>query len=297
MGLLADTFNDTFSFWTKHFSKLILYQLFFLIFIGIAVLLIIIGVLFSFFTETATIDSSLVGEGFAPSIPFFVTLIIAEIIFIVFGSIQTAGYSLLVNYAIKNKEISTIDIFKKSLSKWYKIVAVRIGEGFPMMIFAVIAVIGLVLTMIPFYNYSIYNNTTAPFGNETVLPPDLVTATVNFLLFFLVMIPIYLIAFYFTIRLWLSTPVLMIEEKGVVDSLKRSWAMTSGKFWSSFGTLLVIGIIISILALISIAILSVFGILLFYLIFAPISAIVPTIYYLNMSRKKTPEEKISSSKK
>ncbi|MBN2535268.1 MAG: hypothetical protein JXB88_20480 [Spirochaetales bacterium] len=45
----------------------------------------------------------------------------------------------------------------------------------------------------------------------------------------------------------LSTQVLVIEKKGIIESMKRSWALTKGKKFKIFLMLLIVGIIIGIL--------------------------------------------------
>jgi len=48
------------------------------------------------------------------------------------------------------------------------------------------------------------------------------------------------------IRLAMSTPALVLEDLGVVASLRRSWALTRGRFWRTLGVLLVAGILVAI---------------------------------------------------
>jgi hypothetical protein len=48
------------------------------------------------------------------------------------------------------------------------------------------------------------------------------------------------------IRLVLATPALVLEDLGVVASLRRSWRLTPGLFWRIFGILFVSGLLISI---------------------------------------------------
>jgi hypothetical protein len=48
------------------------------------------------------------------------------------------------------------------------------------------------------------------------------------------------------IRLVLATPALVLEDLGVVASLRRSWRLTPGLFWRTFGILFVSGLLIGI---------------------------------------------------
>ena len=48
------------------------------------------------------------------------------------------------------------------------------------------------------------------------------------------------------IRLALATPALVLEDIGVVASLKRSWGLTAGRFWRTLGVLLVASILVGV---------------------------------------------------
>ena len=51
---------------------------------------------------------------------------------------------------------------------------------------------------------------------------------------------------YVGVRLALSTPSLVLEELGVLGSLRRSWGLTRGRFWRTFGVLLVSSVIVGV---------------------------------------------------
>ena len=48
------------------------------------------------------------------------------------------------------------------------------------------------------------------------------------------------------VRIAMSTPALVLEDLGVVASLRRSWALTRGRFWRTFGVLLVAGLLVGV---------------------------------------------------
>ena len=48
------------------------------------------------------------------------------------------------------------------------------------------------------------------------------------------------------VRLTMGAPALVLEDIGVAASLRRSWALTQGRFWRTFGVLLVAGILVGI---------------------------------------------------
>jgi membrane-anchored glycerophosphoryl diester phosphodiesterase (GDPDase) len=49
---------------------------------------------------------------------------------------------------------------------------------------------------------------------------------------------------YVAVRLALSTPALVLEQLGVMRSLRRSWALTRGRFWRTLGVLFVASLIV-----------------------------------------------------
>lgn len=48
------------------------------------------------------------------------------------------------------------------------------------------------------------------------------------------------------IRLALATPALVLEDTGVIASLRRSWVLTAGRFWRTLGILFVAAILVGI---------------------------------------------------
>lgn len=67
----------------------------------------------------------------------------------------------------------------------------------------------------------------------------------------IVVIPILLIVaaivtVYITIRFLFATSIVVLENTGAVASLKRSWKLTSGAFWQTFGRFLIISILTGI---------------------------------------------------
>lgn len=51
---------------------------------------------------------------------------------------------------------------------------------------------------------------------------------------------------YVGVRLALATPALVLEELGVMRSLRRSWALTAGRFWRTLGVLFVASMIVGV---------------------------------------------------
>ena len=69
-------------------------------------------------------------------------------------------------------------------------------------------------------------------------------------------------AMWLGIRLVLATPALVLEDLGVVRSLRRSWSLTSGLFWRTLGILTVSSLLIGIVQYILSLVLQLGGMLL-----------------------------------
>lgn len=63
-------------------------------------------------------------------------------------------------------------------------------------------------------------------------------------------IPAFIPAIYLAVRLYAALPVLVIEGKGIVESLKRSWSLTSGSFWYVLGHVVLFFIIITVISMV-----------------------------------------------
>ena len=312
MSLFAETFSDAFNFWSKYFLKLFLYQLFFLLFFGLSFGIILLGI----FTVRVPTDIT-------SSFSFLILLIIGIIISIIFGFAQGGGYSLIVKRAFKNEKISILEIFEESLKKVHKIIAVTIIQVLPMLI-PVLIILGAIFYFIFFQFLPLFSTfakttgsfilplagitgmATIPYDNNQITPnPQLITqlssVVMTILLLILVGIIVGFICFYFTARLWLSLPILMIENLGCIESLKKSWQMTKGKFWSIFVTILLISLVVGLMTgTINFVVNIIFslgggefatigssiGSLINYLIFTPISAILAPLYYYNVKLEK-----------
>jgi len=60
----------------------------------------------------------------------------------------------------------------------------------------------------------------------------------------------FVISFYVAIRLNPSSAVVVAEDLGAVDSIKRAWALTSGNFWHIFGGQILLGIALAIISMV-----------------------------------------------
>lgn len=82
------------------------------------------------------------------------------------------------------------------------------------------------------------------FGTAT--PTDIVAILPGiFLIGVLIIVPV----IFFSIRFCLFPAPIFIEEQGMIASLKRSWQLVKGKWWSTFGLGVVISIIVAIMGI------------------------------------------------
>ncbi|WP_127131845.1 glycerophosphoryl diester phosphodiesterase membrane domain-containing protein [Georgenia sp. SYP-B2076] len=72
-------------------------------------------------------------------------------------------------------------------------------------------------------------------------------AAVAGLVGFLLVLAALVVAAFFTVRLGIAAPALMLERTGIIPSIRRSWSLTSGNFWRIFGALALAAIIVTII--------------------------------------------------
>ncbi len=59
-----------------------------------------------------------------------------------------------------------------------------------------------------------------------------------------------IVALYFGIRLAPTSAVVVAEDLGAIDSMKRAWELTTGNFWHIFGGQILLGIAVAIIGLV-----------------------------------------------
>ncbi len=77
--------------------------------------------------------------------------------------------------------------------------------------------------------------------------PLLGTTILSIIIIILGFIALIIPGIYIMIRLALASPATVLENRSPVDSLKRSWAITAGNWWSIFWILFAIGIVVAII--------------------------------------------------
>ncbi|MCS7105929.1 MAG: glycerophosphoryl diester phosphodiesterase membrane domain-containing protein, partial [Candidatus Aenigmarchaeota archaeon] len=94
-----------------------------------------------------------------------------------------------------------------------------------------------------------------------------------------------------SLRLWLSLPIFMIEKKACMESVRESWRITKGKLWSILFVNIVLGLVVGVIqnmVLLPFALLSIpyVGEVITYIIFIPLSLILPTAYYYSIKAEE-----------
>ncbi len=59
-----------------------------------------------------------------------------------------------------------------------------------------------------------------------------------------------IVSLYFSIRLSPTSAVVVAEDLGAIDSMKRAWELTTGNFWHIFGGQILLGIAVVVIALV-----------------------------------------------
>jgi glycerophosphoryl diester phosphodiesterase len=260
MGLAVDSIKNTLTF-LKNFPKSFVYSL-------LCYLLISIG---NFLLPTAGLLI------FSLGIPGTIIILAIAIIISVTGSaLISGGFPILVKQAINKKRISLSLAFRKSLARILKVILTEIIVGvivaLPILIFSIF----WIGTLFAAGFFSLFSPVTFLQIGASVL-----------LIAIGIIISVYLFA-----RLWLALPVVMIEKKGVIDSIKTSWKITKGKVIS-----ILVTICLGILILLPLIIISVVLDLLFPLASSAwnfiqgvisstfFGALIP-IYYFSLKHRK-----------
>jgi hypothetical protein len=135
--------------------------------------------------------------------------------------LETAAFTKVVADRYQGRATSLGQAYEFATSRWLAV----IGLGLLILVLVVGAVVVLVLV--------------------AVVLAALLHA-VGALLDFLLIIAAVVFGFVAYVRVILSTPVLVLERLGPVDSLRRSWDLTRGGAWRAFGVLLLLGFMVFI---------------------------------------------------
>jgi hypothetical protein len=273
MGLVVETIKDMFNFVLKY-PKSFLFSFIINLFIFIGAMAMAGGVLISIgpALETAT-QSSLV-----PGVSSFLLMnvprlagavvfaIIGFIIILIAGLVRSGGFPILVYQAAKRHKLDLASIFQTTLRKLSKIFVANLISG-----------IIVLLPLVPAF-ILIFGSIS---GISSLNFTPFIFAIVLALVFFV-------IAAFLGIRLWLTIPILMIENRGAMDSVKASWERTEGQLVSIIGVSILYALVVGLpLAAIN-ALLNLAGVYVYSawtliegIITATLSGVLPVIYYFN----------------
>ena len=181
--------------------------------------------------------------------------------------VQIGSYPLFIKQAVKKGEVKIFETVKKVFSRGLTIFACYI-----------LVTLILLLPLLPLLIYGINFFITGSVDFNFLLVLSLV-----FIIFEVVIL----------LKLWLVFPIMMLEEKGVADSVKLSWKRSKGKLLSIFLTLVIFTIVIflpiSVVLYLSFLLnLELFNFLspIFSSLLASTGSSLPTIYYLKSKKRR-----------
>ncbi len=205
------------------------------------------------------------------TLPLLYQLLLVLLTFF-FSLLFGAAVQLIVKDALLSKTVSLLESLSFGLKKIHKI----LGLTSLLMLIA-----GIILLPIIFTIFLL----TIPYG---------------FWISSMLVIAATLVVVYISTRLAFATPILMIENLGIIESLKKSWGVSRNRFWSIVGAFTLLGLLL-VPYLITAVVFSVFqtetvsaGLLLTqFLVLIVLSMIpstllslLPATYYLKIKGKK-----------
>ncbi len=85
---------------------------------------------------------------------------------------------------------------------------------------------------------------------QSELSNSVILMGLSILLILFFAIPTVISIVYLAVRLYAALPALVIEGKGIIESLKRSWSLTAGSFWYVLGYAVLFLIVITIISMV-----------------------------------------------
>ncbi|MDI6826772.1 MAG: hypothetical protein QMD36_06380 [Candidatus Aenigmarchaeota archaeon] len=258
MPSIAESFENILDFIRLHFVQVMIYQVLFFTFYLI-VSVIFGGLFFAFFTGEHISFGSL-GN----------IMIIGVILFTMIALVQFGGYPILVKQAIQNEKIKVSTVIGETFRNFHRIIATALITGFitflPLIIITLLSIF-YVFNVIPYF----LSPENIVVGRH--LPPTehIVFLSIGFIVSGI--ITLYLLA-----RSWLSIPILMVEESGILDSLNRSWLMSSRRAMRMIFAIIVFGLIVCLLIWL-LSLIPFVGFLVSYLFLGPLIGAYPSVYY------------------
>lgn len=223
-NVLGNTFN---SFFRNFFRIIVAFLVVFIAVMFLIVVFVLVGIgpdnLISLMKSAGNPAAAepLVGSVFS-SAQFWVTMFVGYIILIIISIMFGIFIKLLAAASQTGEQPKYSQMILTSWLRTWKIFKIGLTMTVPAIIVSLIAFIPILGTI----------------GGEPD-PTQIIAFVLIFFVLFIALIPLY-------IRLCLSTTVGVLEDLGVFDSIKRSWALTKGAGWLIFAYCLVVYVFIMV---------------------------------------------------
>jgi hypothetical protein len=273
MSLAWKSFTDALKFIVKYPNSLL-----FTLILNLIVLLPVYFLLYLLFSTPTILLTSIYS--------FVGIVIVLVILSILINLILLGSFPLIVFNSLKKGNFSFIEVVKKSFGRildiFFALIIISIIVLLP-----VVIPISLTFAFTFAYNKQfslLYNEPTSLLTSLSISTPSLI------LLLFFVSLGI-IVGVYLYSRLWLTYPILMIEKKNSIESIKTSWKISKGRVLSIVLTLILLAIVLYILSAFEFVIPenNIIANFIWRAVYGTYSVtlvgVLDTIYYLNLKRR------------
>lgn len=154
----------------------------------------------------------------------YFTIIILFVVNFLLSIIVTGSFPIVVYQGLVIKKIDLVKALKYSLERFGKILITYIISGG--------IIVGIISIPLLFSILARLSN------SPTLLVISLILS-----------IPFIIVSLFISFRLFLIFPVLMLEEKRPIESIKKSWNITKGHVWSILGGILLLTLVVLVISL------------------------------------------------
>jgi|GEM_PF-4839940 len=273
MSLAWKSFTDALKFIVKYPNSLL-----FTLILNLIVLLPVYFLLYLLFSTPTILLTSIYS--------FVGIVIVLVILSILINLILLGSFPLIVFNSLKKGNFSFIEVVKKSFGRILDIFLALIIISI-IVLLPVVIPISLTFAFTFAYNKQfslLYNGPTSLLTSLSINTPSLI------LLLFFVSLGI-IVGVYLYSRLWLTYPILMIEKKNSIESIKTSWKISKGRVLSIVLTLILLAIVLYILSAFEFVIPenNIIANFIWRAVYGTYSVtlvgVLDTIYYLNLKRR------------
>jgi hypothetical protein len=272
MSLAWKSFTDALKFIVKYPNSFL-----FTLILNLIVLLPVYFLLYLLFSTPTILLTSIYS--------FVGIVIVLVILSILINLILLGSFPLIVFNSLKKGNFSFIEVVKKSFGRILDIFLALIIISI-IVLLPVVIPISLTFAFTFAYNkqFSLFNEPTSLLTSLSISTPSLI------LLLFFVSLGI-IVGVYLYSRLWLTYPILMIEKKNSIESIKTSWKISKGRVLSIVLTLILLAIVLYILSAFEFVIPenNIIANFIWRAVYGTYSVtlvgVLDTIYYLNLKRR------------